>query len=132
MDEEVVVQNAGRRGQKVGLLMFFLSRGRGPLLIQKIVVGQDAGSRRPGTQLLPIVAPNFPARGKLHLRSLHVDRGSALRFEFRLDKAAITGLINRKCLGSYPVALLKDAEGAGVDVLAIGLLLLFLGQGSRR
>src|SRR6202158_4220781 len=130
MDEEIVVQDAGRRRQQVGLFVFFLLRSSAPLLSQKIRIRENPRLRFFRAQFLPLVTPDIPARGKLHLGSLHVLGGRILRLEFGLDDAAVAGLIDRKRLGSYTMAILEHAEGAGVDLLPLVFLLLLFWQGS--
>src|SRR5208283_1380741 len=51
---------------------------------------------------------------KLHVGSLRLRR-SILGLELGVDDAAAADLINRKRFGSYPMAILEHAEGAGVD-----------------
>ena len=112
--------------------MFFLLRARPPLLIEKIGIRKHHRGRLPRAQFLPLVTPDFPGRGKLHLGSLRGVGGSIHGFEFGLDDTAAVGLIDGKCLGSHAMAILEYAEGTGIDVLTlVFLLFVFLfGQGS--
>src|SRR6202521_1795778 len=134
MDEEVVVQDAGRRRQQVGLFMFLLLRSTAPLLSQKISIRNHHRLRLLRAHFLPLVVPDIPARGELHLGSLHVLGRSILCLELGLDNASIAGLVDRKGLGSYTMAVLKYAERTRVDVLSLVLLLLLFwyGRGQRR
>ena len=138
MDEEVVVQDGGGCRKQVGLFMFFLLRSSAPLLRQKIRIRKHHRFRFLRAQLLPLVTPDIPGRGKLHLGTLHVLGGSILGLELGINDAAVAGLIDRKRLGSHAMAILEHAEGTGVDVLPLVLflllllLLLFFGHGSGR
>src|SRR5882762_10671725 len=132
MYEEVVVQDAGRCRQQVGLFMFFLLRSSGPLLSEKIRIRDYYRFPLLRAQLLPLVTPDISGRGKLHLGGLHVLSGRIFRLELGIDDAAVAGLIDRKRLGSYTMAFLEHAEGAGVDLLPLVFLFLLFWQRSGR
>jgi hypothetical protein len=101
-----------------------LSPARGaPLLGQKVVIGKQHRFGPLRAQLLPLVPADIAVRGQLHLGSLHVGR-SILRLELRPDDGAVAGLIDRKRLGPHPMAILENAERAGVDFLTLRFLLL--------
>src|SRR5208282_943288 len=130
VNEKIVVQDAGRQGQQVGLFLFFCLRSSAPLLSQKIVIRHHHRFRLLRSQLLPLVTPDIPAHRKLHHRSLHGCSGSIVRLELGIDDAAAARLIDRERLGSYTMAVLEHAEGPGVDVLPLMFLLLLLWHGS--
>src|SRR6266404_136921 len=132
MNKEIVVQDAGRCRQQVGLFVFFLLRSSAPLLSQKIRIRNNDRFRFLRAQLLPLVTPDIPVYGKLHLGSLHVLGGSILRLELGINDAAVAGLIDRKRLGSDTMAILEHAEGTGIDVFPLMFLLLLFWCGSGR
>src|SRR5437660_12279367 len=112
MDEEVVVQDAGRCRQQVRLFMLFLLRASAPLLSQKIRIREHHRFRFLRAQLLPLVTPDIPIHSKLHLGSLHVVGGSSLRLEGGLNDAAVAVLVVRKRLGAYTMARPQQPEAS--------------------
>src|SRR3984893_16693729 len=110
MDKEVVVQDPSRRRQQVGLFMLLLLRSTAPLLSQKIGIRNHHRLRFLRAHFLPLVVPDIPTRCELHLGSLHVLGGTILGLELGLDDASIAGLINRKRLRPYTIAVLEYAE----------------------
>src|SRR5208337_2001803 len=107
------------------------SRSSAPLLVQKVSIRKDHVMRRSGTQFLPFITTDLTLLVKLHVGSLRLRR-SILGLELGVDDAAAADLINRKRFGSYPMAILEHAEGAGVDGFPLVCLLLFFGYGRGR
>ena len=62
VNEEVVVEDVGRRRQQVGLFVFFLLGAGLPLLGQKIGIRKPDRRCLSRAQFLPFVTPDFPVR----------------------------------------------------------------------